>query len=170
MNETIVNDETIMNDVNEEIIMNNENINEANINDTNLTRTKSNRRLGRIKWFSSRLGYGFVTTTDNNISYEYFLHWKNISYNNNNIYILLFKNELVEFELKNFGYGLQAVNVTGPRKSPILICTLGKSSKYLNNINKYAKNYKVHQLDISEFKSIENLTSETFNLFNMFES
>tara|TARA_B100002052_G_C15853733_1_gene586412 strand:+ start:1021 stop:1581 length:561 start_codon:yes stop_codon:yes gene_type:complete len=165
---TIVNDEIIMNDetvMNDETIVNNENINEQNITKTNLTRKNSNRLLGRIKWFSSRLGYGFVTTIDNNISYDYFIHWKNILYNNNNIYIFLFKNELVEFELKNFGYGLQAVNVTGPHKSPILVCTLGKSSKYLNNINKYAKKYKVHQLDINEFKSIENLSPETINLF-----
>ena len=161
VNDTIVND-TIVNDT----IINNTISNYTNSNKQNIYQINNNNRLlGRVKWFSSRLGYGFVTCIIDNNQMDYFIHWKNILYNNDNIYIFLFKNELVEFELKDYGFGIQCFNLTGPRKSLILLCSLGKSSKYLHNIHKYAKNYKVRQLDISELKFIDNLSENTINLF-----
>lgn len=128
---------------------------------------KCNRILGRVKWFNSRIGYGFITAVDEHHTYDYFIHWKNILYKeNNNCYILLYKNELVEFELKDFGLGIQAFNVSGPKNSSIIACSLGKTSKYLNIVNKYSKTYEVHQLQIDEFKSIDNLSPKTLHLFN----
>lgn len=156
---------------NDNIIVNDTIINETISNYTNNNKQNiykidnNNRLLGRVKWFSSRLGYGFVTCVIDNNKMDYFIHWKNILYNTDNIYIFLFKNELVEFELKDYGFGIQCFNLTGPRKSLILLCSLGKSSKYLHNIHKYAKNYKVRQLDISELKSIDYLSENTINLF-----
>jgi len=123
----------------------------------------NNRILGRVKWFNSKLGYGFVTSEFGNISQDYFIHWRNIEFQNNNCYICLFKNELVEFEVKD----MQAINLSGPKRSAILVCTIGKSSKYLNAINKYSKLFKVQQLKIDDFKSTDNFSQKTLDLFSI---
>ena len=72
------------------------------------------RQVGIVKWFSNKLGYGFITYTDeNNVSHDVFVHHTSIKPRRTS-YRTLTMGEYVEFslaELKNNNQK-QAIDIT----------------------------------------------------------
>ena len=80
------------------------------------------RLIGRVNWFDSKKGYGFITvmTKDhNNTGNDIFIHFTSINVESN--YKKVFPGEYVEFELENREDRLCCVNVTGPMGGPLLV-------------------------------------------------
>jgi len=63
---------------------------------------------GKVKWFNSNKGYGFIVTDDNK---EFFAHWKSIVSKTTNEMKILEQNEKVEFDLLQTEKGVQAINI-----------------------------------------------------------
>ncbi|MFB0507914.1 MAG: cold-shock protein [Thermodesulfobacteriota bacterium] len=61
---------------------------------------------GRVKWFSEKKGYGFITQEDGN---DVFVHYSAISSEG---FKTLREGDEVEFEISQGEKGLQATNVT----------------------------------------------------------
>jgi len=71
--------------------------------------------IGRVKWFNSRKGFGFIETSDN----EYFVHQKSIKSDG---FRTLYQGETVEFKITE-GTGdheSQAIDITGVNGSQLL--------------------------------------------------
>jgi CspA family cold shock protein len=62
---------------------------------------------GRVKWFDSRRGFGFITP-ENRLLQDLFVHYSSISGNG---YKSLIRGQNVYFEIGNGRKGLQAINV-----------------------------------------------------------
>ncbi len=67
--------------------------------------------IGRVKWFNTKKGYGFITREDN--EEDIFVHYTSISGDG---YRALEKGEDVQFELVEGPIGLQAQNVSKVQK------------------------------------------------------
>ena len=61
-------------------------------------------KTGKVKWFNSQKGYGFIVQEDGK---EIFVHFKDIDGGANS----LRENDEVEFEVEEGRKGLQAINV-----------------------------------------------------------
>jgi CspA family cold shock protein len=92
------------------------------------------RQVGIVKWFSNKLGYGFITYTDeNNVSHDVFVHHTSIKPRRTS-YRTLTMGEYVEFslaELKNNNQK-QAIDITGPANGPLLS----------DSVNEFRTNYR----------------------------
>ena len=67
------------------------------------------KKIGKVKWFSLDLRYGFITLLDNNT--DIFVHKNNI--NSSFKHKCLFKGEYVQLDVVNTEKGLQCNNITG---------------------------------------------------------
>ena len=124
--------------------------------------TTHKRLLGRVKWFNSKLGYGFITHKHKNIDSDVFVHWSNLQLSEKEFHTL-YKGEFVEFELETCTcnsntIGVQACRVTGPNNSQLLTSTHGDGMNYLQNANRFSHVFQVRQLPISEFSNPDNLS------------
>jgi CspA family cold shock protein len=63
---------------------------------------------GKVKWFNTNKGYGFILTEDGK---EYFVHWKSIVTKSANEPKVLDQDDMVEFDLLKTNKGLQAINI-----------------------------------------------------------
>ena len=92
----------------------------------NDTEDNLEKHIGITKWFSNKLGYGFITYTDkSNISHDVFVHHTSIK-PKKTTYRTLTLGEYVEFSLtvlKN-NDKKQAINVTGIFDGPLLSLSL----------------------------------------------
>lgn len=76
---------------------------------------------GRVKWFSSPKGYGFITVIYDDHEYDVFVHHTSIKTQDNNKYKFLYKGEYVEFSLsKCEDHPYQAVSVRGIDGGPLM--------------------------------------------------
>jgi len=107
------------------------------------------RQVGIVKCFSNKLGYGFITYTDeNNVSHDVFVHHTSIKPRRTS-YRTLTMGEYVEFslaELKNNNQK-QAVDITGPANGPLLSDSVNEfRTNYRNTRPQYNKNprYNTH--------------------------
>ena len=76
---------------------------------------ESTPSIGRVKWFNSRKGFGFIETGEN----EYFVHQKSIKSDG---FRTLYQGETVEFKITE-GTGdheSQAIDITGVNGSQLL--------------------------------------------------
>jgi cold shock CspA family protein len=95
------------------------------------------RLLGQCKWFSDRLGYGFVTVREegDHKGTDVFVHHSYIR-PTQTFYKSLFKGEYVHFSL-NHGYaGMQAVDVTGVNGGSLLCDNFAPRRLVVNSTNK----------------------------------
>jgi cold shock CspA family protein len=76
--------------------------------------------IGQCKWFSDKLGYGFLTVCDGEKKgMDIFSHHSGIKPLNSN-YKTLKKGEYIQFNIVNGINGLQAINVTGINGGPLM--------------------------------------------------
>lgn len=102
------------------------------------------RQVGIVKWFSNKLGYGFITYKDEtNVSHDVFVHHTSIKPRRTS-YRTLTMGEYVEFslaELKNNNQK-QAINITGPENGPLLSDSVNEfRTNYRNNKIPYNNNH-----------------------------
>ena len=141
------------------------------------------RQVGIVKWFSNKLGYGFITYTDeNNVSHDVFVHHTSIKPRRTS-YRTLTMGEYVEFslaELKNNNQK-QAVDITGPANGPLLSDSVNEfRTKYRNTRPQYNNNpryntrynqqqeYDLNDEDKQEF--VPEVTKDTTDTKNSKES
>ena len=74
--------------------------------------------LGRVKWFNSKLGYGFITTTLNGEEVDIFVHQSNVRPNTSN-YRTLREGEYISLNVSESGETRQAIDVTGVNGGPL---------------------------------------------------
>tara|TARA_B100000401_G_scaffold277815_1_gene189635 strand:- start:49 stop:261 length:213 start_codon:yes stop_codon:yes gene_type:complete len=67
---------------------------------------------GRVKWFNSKKGYGFITLDDNSEK-DVFLH---VSALEKSKLRVLKENQKIQFEIKEERGKLQAINLKKPKK------------------------------------------------------
>lgn len=78
------------------------------------------KTVGQCKWFSDRLGYGFLTVvSDDYKGMDIFVHHSGIAPLNSK-YRTLRKGEYVNFDINNGDNGYQATNVTGVFGGPLM--------------------------------------------------
>ena len=68
--------------------------------------------IGRVKWFKSKLGYGFITVKEETEENDIFIHQSNIKTKLSN-YRTLREGEYVSLDISVSDQTRQAVNVTG---------------------------------------------------------
>ena len=66
---------------------------------------------GRVKWFNSKKGYGFITLVDDNQK-DVFLH---VSALEKSKFRILKENQKIQFEIKEERGKLQAINLKRPK-------------------------------------------------------
>ncbi len=137
------------------------------------------RQVGIVKWFSNKLGYGFITYTDeNNVSHDVFVHHTSIKPRRTS-YRTLTMGEYVEFslaELKNNNQK-QAVDITGPANGPLLSDSVNEfRTNYRNTRPQYNNNphynqhpvYNLNNEDKQEF--VPEVSKDTTDTKNSKES
>jgi cold shock CspA family protein len=135
-----------------------------------MTNYNKEKILGRVKWFNSKLGYGFITHTNNHQEEcDVFVHWSNLILSEKEFHTL-YKGEYVEFELESCTcnsntVGVQACSVSGPNNTPLLTTTHGDFSTYTHNINRFSHVFNVRQLPISEFSNPDNFSKKTVQYY-----
>lgn len=76
--------------------------------------------IGQCKWFSDRLGYGFLTVVSDDLKgKDIFVHHSGINPLNSK-YRTLKKGEYVNFDVQEGEHGYQATNVTGVYGGPLM--------------------------------------------------
>ncbi len=75
--------------------------------------TSGERKIGQVKWFNSKSGYGFIN--DIKSHEDIFVHHSGLKLENNNIYKILYQGEYVEYDIdtKPSDSKKIAVNITG---------------------------------------------------------
>ena len=74
--------------------------------------------IGKVKWYSIDLRYGFIMINIDDKTYETFVHRNNIK--SNIKYKCLFKGEYVLFDIKNINNKIQCCNVRGINDDELL--------------------------------------------------
>jgi cold shock protein len=116
--------------------------------------------IGRVKWFNTKAGYGFVTITDGIQSgTDVFIHHSDINVVNQQ-YKYLIQGEYVEFDLvkvESEKYEWQASNVSGI-KGGKLMCETRHDLKLARNEYKSNKLTENNDSNVSSYKSSKNNT------------
>tara|TARA_B100000900_G_scaffold328650_1_gene288937 strand:- start:1238 stop:1621 length:384 start_codon:yes stop_codon:yes gene_type:complete len=94
------------------------------------------RMNGRVKWFDSKKGYGFISTTGESTQ-DLFVHFSNIQTSNESVYKKLFPGEYVSFQKvhdeDNDRY--QCIDVRGIDNGPLMTENTEYRFKVFKNYN-----------------------------------
>jgi CspA family cold shock protein len=105
------------------------------------TSSLTERYTGRVKWFNSKTGYGFVTVTDGSKSgTDVFVHHSSVQVEKEQ-YRYLVQGEYIQFELSSMSGGsheYQATNVTGVNRGQLMCESLLESGRQV-------RPYRAHQ-------------------------
>jgi CspA family cold shock protein len=108
-----------------------------------VTKTTQMSLIGRVKWFNTKSGYGFITITDGEQSgNDIFVHHSAVVVSDEQ-YRYLVQGEYVQFELVSVEGGkheIQATNVSGIKGGKLMCETR-------NEFKSARKNYKSHDGD-----------------------
>ena len=88
----------------------------------NPTFSDGDTKIGCVKWFNNKAGYGFVTLTESSESHDIFVHHSSIDVAKNQ-YKYLVQGEYVSFALEkvdNEKYSHQAKSVRGVNGGPLM--------------------------------------------------
>lgn len=92
----------------------------------------SSTKVGCIKWFNNKAGYGFITLVENNESNDIFVHHSSILVEKNQ-YKYLVQGEYVSFDLEkvdgNEKYNHQARSVRGVNGGPLMCETRNENTR-----------------------------------------
>ena len=92
--------------------------------------------IGNCKWFSKKLGYGFITVfTGEYKGQNIFTHHSGIKPLNSN-YRTLKKGEYVHFNVGTGKNGIQAIDITGILGGPLMCDNIIYNSSYTNKKKK----------------------------------
>jgi cold shock protein len=83
--------------------------------------------LGRVKWFNSKLGYGFITVTESDGDSDIFIHQSNVRPTVSK-YRTLREGEYVSLNISQSGDTRMAIDVTGVNGGP-LNCDLERNQR-----------------------------------------
>tara|TARA_B110001450_G_C17551623_1_gene452914 strand:- start:70 stop:435 length:366 start_codon:yes stop_codon:yes gene_type:complete len=102
--------------------MNNSNNNHTNqdLQETSVFNETYGKYIGRVKWFKSKLGYGFITVLCDKEELDIFIHQSNIKTKYSH-YRTLKEGEYVSLDISISDESKQAVNITGVYGGP-LVC------------------------------------------------
>ena len=103
--------------------------------------TISPRQVGIVKWFSNKLGYGFITyNNEDNEPLDVFVHHTSIK-PLKTTYRTLTMGEYVEFSLAELKGNdqKQAINITGPSNGPLLSDSITEFRETYKKKNSYPK-------------------------------
>ena len=144
--------------------------------------TISPRQVGIVKWFSNKLGYGFITYDNkDNESQDVFVHHTSIK-PLKTTYRTLTMGEYVEFSLAELKGNdqKQAINITGPSNGPLLSDsitefrdTYKKRNTYPENIQKrntYPENIQYKNNYVSKNSNEQKVPTSSKTLPNVQES
>jgi len=109
--------------------------------------------LGRVKWFNSKLGYGFITTTLDRDEHDIFIHQSNI-HPTQSRYRTLREGEYVSLNVSESGETRQAIDVTGVNGGP-LNCDLER------NMRNTRKSHSESESNDGEFTKVQSRTSRS---------
>ena len=133
------------------------------------------RRIsGKVKWFNSKLGYGFIThKNDTNKDVDVFVHWSNLLLSDKDFHTL-YKGEYVEFELEkctcnSSGLGIQACRVSGPNNGQLLTTANSDTLTHIYNAKRFSRAFCVRQLDPLEFTGQDNLSQKASELYRSYK-
>ena len=136
------------------------NLTTDNINTEDNTEDNLEKHIGITKWFSNKLGYGFITYIDkSNTSHDVFVHHTSIK-PKKSTYRTLTLGEYIEFSLtvlKN-NDKKQAINVTGVFNGPLLSDSL---DEYRNERNTYHSYNDLRELNDLNQKRINDAMRNT---------
>lgn len=94
------------------------------------------RMNGRVKWFDSKKGYGFVETTGE-LKEDLFVHFSNIQISDKNVYKKLFPGEYISFVKKHDEENDRngCVDVRGIDMGPLITENIEYRFKVFKNYN-----------------------------------
>ena len=110
----------------------------------NPTFSDGDTKIGCVKWFNNKAGYGFVTLSESSDSHDIFVHHSSINVAKNQ-YKYLVQGEYVSFVLEkvdNEKYSHQAKSVSGINGGP-LMCETRQNTRTVTNTarkQRYTKN------------------------------
>ena len=117
--------------------------------------TKSNKKMGQVKWFNNKAGYGFITVTgENGSETDIFTHYSTVHVKDTQ-YKFLVQGEYVEFDLVDSTsdkHQFQATNVTGMNGGKLMCET-----RQLNRANVQSSRQHIRADDdgLGEFKKVQ---------------
>lgn len=98
---------------------------------------------GQCKWWSDKLGYGFITVQNGEMKgKDIFVHHSGIKPLNSN-YKTLKKGEYINFDVMEGDHGLQAMNVTGIGGGS-LICDVNPHVKHVPMVPRGSPSPRIH--------------------------
>jgi cold shock CspA family protein len=121
------------------------------VTNENLSYNESTVYTGQCKWFSNKLGYGYITSVSENLKgKDFFVHFSDIK-PLSSPFKTLTNGEYINFNLKSNDKGPQATNIKGVQGGP-LMCDLHhekkqKSSNEENEEHLYPNNTTENNLN-----------------------
>ena len=109
------------------------------------------KHLGRVKWFNSKLGYGFITTNLNSDDHDIFIHQSNI-HPTQSRYRTLREGEYVSLNVSESGETRQAIDVTGVNGGP-LNCDLERNMRNTRQQGSQKTSNESNDEDFTEVQS-----------------
>ena len=134
--------------------------------------TKSPRQVGIVKWFSNKLGYGFITYDNkDNESQDVFVHHTSIK-PLKTTYRTLTMGEYVEFSLAELKGNdqKQAINITGPSNGPLLSDSITEFRDTYKKRNTYPENIQYKNNYVSKNSNEQKVPTSSKTLPNVQES
>ncbi len=118
---------------------------------SNTPAVTTGEHLGRVKWFNSKLGYGFITTSLNNEDHDIFIHQSNI-HPTQSRYRTLREGEYVSLNVSESGETRQAIDVTGVNGGP-LNCDLERNMRNTRSHGQRQSSNESNDDDFTEVQS-----------------
>lgn len=120
--------------------------------------SRTNRKMGQVKWFNNKAGYGFITMTDGSgPGTDIFTHYSTVHVQDTQ-YKFLVQGEYVEFDLVDStseNHKFQATNVTGMHGGK-LMCETRQMNRTAATVKRVVSRNEEADDGQGEFKPVVN--------------